>query len=56
MIPRFCPICGDTLVLVQHTPPSGDVYYQWECPEQDWFEPAGQPEQGQDYETVVDEV
>lgn len=36
---KFCPICGDVLVLIEHEYPEGGLYYQWECPEQDWFEP-----------------
>lgn len=47
LIPRFCPACGDILQLVQHTTPSNEVYYQWECPEQDWFESADPPAEGQ---------
>ncbi|BCD89689.1 hypothetical protein PSm6_60960 [Pseudomonas solani] len=52
---RFCPICGDVLQLVQHTPAVLPVYWQWECPEGDWFEAANPPAEGQQAEKVVDE-
>lgn len=45
MIPKFCPICGNVLELIEHTWAGGPNYWQWECPEQDWFEPADPPEE-----------
>lgn len=44
---RFCPSCADILQLVKHTDANGD-YWQWECPEQDWFEPAPEPEEDEE--------
>lgn len=42
---KFCPICGDILQLIEHQYPDGSgSYFQWECPEQDWFEPASKSE------------
>lgn len=38
-IPKFCPICGEILVLVDHQMPDGTPYQQWECPEGDWYDP-----------------
>lgn len=52
---RFCPICGDVLYLVQHTSKAGVIYWLWECPEQDWFEPADPPGDGQSFTVVVDD-
>lgn len=43
-ISKFCPICGDILQLIQHTTSTGLVYWQWECPEGDWVEPASAAE------------
>lgn len=37
---KFCPICSEILVLVDHQMPDGTPYQQWECPEGDWFDPA----------------
>lgn len=51
---KFCPICGDILYLVRHESPTIGVYWMWECPAQDWFEPTDPPEDGESYQTVVD--
>lgn len=42
-IPNYCQACGAVLELVKHTDTAGKVYYQLECPEGDWFEPAEPP-------------
>lgn len=47
-ISKFCPICGDILQLVEHTANDETVYWQWECPEGDWYEPADPPQTAAD--------
>lgn len=54
-IPDYCPACANILELVKHTTPQGKVYWQKECPEGDWFEPADPPAEGvQAVRTVED--
>lgn len=44
-IPNYCP-CGAELQLVKHTSQKGEVYWQEECPEGDYFNPVDPPAEG----------
>jgi len=56
-IPNYCPACSNILELVKHINLAGEVYYQMECPEGDWFESADPPaEDAQAAREVLDEA
>jgi hypothetical protein len=45
MANKYCPVCGDILFKVRYQPNTMPPFWQWECPEGDWFEWAGYDEE-----------